>query len=123
MLPAKFAWSVLPLPVSPLSCMSAAFRFAPPAVAAAALFDVGHLLVILIRFEKNSTAASPVMSRSPYLLRVPYNPPNENGSRGTGMPMLTPSIAARNRLANHSALPPFVVYTDAAFPNGLAGGG
>lgn len=46
---------------------------------------IGHLLVTLMRFEKNSMAPSPVMSMSPYLLRVPYNPPKEKGSRGTGI--------------------------------------
>lgn len=35
-------------------------------------------------------------------------------------PMFTPSILARNLDVNQSALPPFVVYTDAAFPNGLS---
>ena len=35
---------------------------------------------------------SPVMSMSPYFDLVPYNPPNEKGSLGTGIPMLTPSI-------------------------------
>jgi hypothetical protein len=42
--------------------------------------------VTLTRFEKNSIPASPVISMSPNLDRVPYRPPNEKGSRGTGMP-------------------------------------
>jgi hypothetical protein len=41
--------------------------------------DIGHLLVTLIRLVKNSIAPSPVISMSPYLLLVPYKPPNENG--------------------------------------------
>ncbi len=39
-----------------------------------------HLAVILRRCVQNSTKPSPVISISPYLLLVPYNPPNENGS-------------------------------------------
>jgi hypothetical protein len=50
----------------------------------------GHLDEILIRFEKNDIAPSPVISISPYLLCVPYNPPKLNGSRGTGIPILQP---------------------------------
>jgi hypothetical protein len=46
----------------------------------------GHLDVTLMRFEKNSIPPSPVISMSPNLDRVPYKPPNEKGSRGTGMP-------------------------------------
>lgn len=42
------------------------------------------------RLVKNSMAPSEVMSQSPYLLAVPDNPPKANGSRGTGIPMLTP---------------------------------
>jgi hypothetical protein len=34
--------------------------------------------------------------------------------------MLTPSMLARKRLVNHSALAPLVVYTDAALPKSLA---
>ena len=46
----------------------------------------------LRRFEKNSMAPSPVISLVPNLLRVPYMPPKEKGSLGTGIPMLTPSM-------------------------------
>lgn len=42
-----------------------------------------------------------------------------NPPLGTGMPTLTPNIAARNRLVNHSALAPLSVYTHAALPYGL----
>ena len=80
-----------------------------PAVISAWLRFMGHLLVILMRLEKNSIAESPVMSMSPYLLLVPYNPPNEKGSLGTGMPMFTPSMLARKRFRNHSAFPPLLV--------------
>lgn len=71
MVPAKFAWSVAPFPFE-----------------ASDGFVKGHLLVTLIRLEKNSTPPSPVMSISPYLLWVPYSPPKLKGSRGTGIPML-----------------------------------
>lgn len=40
---------------------------------------------------KNSMAPSAVTSKSPYLLRVPDSPPKAKGSRGTGMPTLTPA--------------------------------
>lgn len=82
--------------------------------------------MILILSVKNSTAPSPVMSApppSPYLDRVPAKPPNEKGSLGTGMPTFTPSIAALNLSVNQFADPPLVVYTAAAFPNGLAASG
>ena len=58
-----------------------------------------HLVVILRRRVKNSSAPSPVMSCSPNLERVPSIPPKEKGSRGTGTPMLTPTIPALNRRA------------------------
>ena len=49
----------------------------------------GHLLVTLMQLEKKCMAPSAVMSKSPYFDRVPYNPPNENGSRGTGSKRVT----------------------------------
>jgi hypothetical protein len=48
------------------------------------------------------------------MLKQPYNAPTRD------VPMLTPSMLARKRLVNHSALAPFVVYTDAALPKSLA---
>lgn len=39
-----------------------------------------HLVVTLRRLEKNSMAPVPVTSNEPYLLAVPYMPPNEKGS-------------------------------------------
>lgn len=54
------------------------------------VFGFVHFVVILRRSVKNSIAPSPVISQSPNLLA--FMPPNENGSRGTGTPMLTPSL-------------------------------
>mmetsp|Transcript_27320 Transcript_27320/g.42924 ORF Transcript_27320/g.42924 Transcript_27320/m.42924 type:complete len:134 (+) Transcript_27320:69-470(+) len=99
-LPAKLAWSVPPFIIAPPSCTPTTYS---------GTVGLGHLLVILIRLVKNSIAPSPVISMSPYLDLVPYNPPNEKGSLGTGIPMLTPSIDARTLDINHSACPPFDV--------------
>ena len=43
-------------------------------------------------------------------------PPNENGSRGTGTPTFTPTIPALARSITRRAIPPLSVNTDAAFP-------
>ena len=37
-----------------------------------------------------------------------FHPPNEKGSLGTGTPIFTPIIPARNRGANHSATAPLL---------------
>ena len=37
---------------------------------------------------------------------VPYRPPKAKGSRGTGMPTLTPIMPARNLVWNHAACAP-----------------
>ena len=76
---------------------------------ALALGRENHFEVILRLLLKKLSAPWPVMSQSPKLESVPGRPPNENGSRGTGTPMLTPIMPARKREANHSACPPFSV--------------
>ena len=48
-----------------------------------------HFVVTLRLEVKNSIAPSAVMSMSPYFDFVPYSPPNEKGSRGTGIPAET----------------------------------
>merc|ERR1740121_2405262 len=65
-----------------------------------------HLVVIFRTFVKKLRAPSPVMSCSPNLEREPSRPPKEKGSRGTGTPMLTPTIAAPKLRANQSAVSP-----------------
>ena len=42
------------------------------------------------------------IERATYLDLVPYSPPNENGSLGTGIPMFTPIIAERKREEKYS---------------------
>ena len=51
-----------------------------------------HLVVVFLSFVQNSIDDLPVMSLAPK--RDSFQPPNENGSRGTGTPMLTPIIPA-----------------------------
>src|SRR3954451_10952321 len=51
-----------------------------------------HLVVVFLSFVQNSIELLPVMSLDPK--RDSFQPPNENGSRGTGTPMLTPIIPA-----------------------------
>lgn len=68
---------------SPFECRCAAAATAAPAGIedeADAPYAAVHLEVILMRLEKNSITPSPVTSQSPNLDRVPYRPPNENGS-------------------------------------------
>lgn len=94
MLPAKFAWSDAAVAAAVVVNVGGAERLplmtsrsAPDdSISLVALRFRGHLDVTLMRFEKNSIPPSPVISMSPNLDRVPYKPPNEKGSRGTGMP-------------------------------------
>ena len=66
-----------------------------------------HFCVTFFRCVKNSMQPSPVMSLQPKLLR--FIPPKLNGSRGTGTPMFTPSMAAENRFKKYSECCPTLV--------------
>src|SRR4051812_1693800 len=54
-----------------------------------------HFVVIFFDCVQNSIEPRPVMSPTPNL--ESFQPPNENGSRGTGTPTLTPTIPALAR--------------------------
>ena len=51
-----------------------------------------HFVVIFFACVQNSMEPRPVMSPTPNF--ESFQPPNENGSRGTGTPTFTPTIPA-----------------------------
>ena len=67
---------------------------------------------------QSSTPPAPVMS--PWPKRESLVPPNENGSRGTGTPTLTPIMPLARALADVRATAPLCVNTLVALPYGLA---
>src|SRR3954471_11044176 len=73
-----------------------------------------HLVVIFLACVQSSIEPRPVMSPTPNL--ESFQPPNENGSRGTGTPTFTPTMPALARSMTYRAVPPLSVNTDAAFP-------
>src|SRR5688500_12542918 len=73
-----------------------------------------HFVVIFFACVQNSIEPRPVMSPTPNL--ESFQPPNENGSRGTGTPTLTPTIPALACSITYRAVPPLSVNTDAAVP-------
>src|SRR5260221_14435901 len=73
-----------------------------------------HLVVIFFACVQNSIDPLPGMSPTPK--RDSFQPPNENGSRGTGTPTFTPTIPALAFSMTYRATPPLSVNTDAAFP-------
>src|SRR5881397_2590782 len=77
-----------------------------------------HFVVIFFDFVQNSIDPRPVMSPTPNF--ESFQPPNENGSRGTGTPTFTPTIPAFACSMTYRATPPLSVNTDAAFPYGDA---
>src|ERR1700694_3061825 len=77
-----------------------------------------HFVVIFLACVQNSMDPRPVISPTPNL--ESFQPPNENGSRGTGTPTFTPTIPALARSITWRATPPLSVNTEAAFPYGDA---
>src|SRR5438132_14297569 len=77
-----------------------------------------HFVVIFFDCVQNSIDPRPVMSPTPNL--ESFQPPKENGSRGTGTPTLTPTIPALACSITYRAVPPLSVKTDAALPYGEA---
>src|SRR5215210_6631217 len=77
-----------------------------------------HFVVIFFACVQNSIEPLPVMSPTPNF--ESFHPPNENGSRGTGTPTLTPTMPALARSVTYRASPPFSVNTAAALPYGDA---
>src|SRR5688500_2925213 len=77
-----------------------------------------HFVVIFFACVQNSIDPRPVMSPTPNL--ESFQPPNENGSRGTGTPTLTPTIPALAFSITSRATPPLSVNTEAALPYGDA---
>src|SRR6266576_5771973 len=77
-----------------------------------------HFVVIFFDCVQNSIEPRPVMSPTPNL--ESFQPPNENGSRGTGTPTFTPTIPALACSITYRAVPPLSVNTDAALPYGDA---
>src|SRR4051812_9947215 len=73
-----------------------------------------HFVVIFFDCVQNSIEPRPVMSPTPK--RESFQPPKENGSRGTGTPTFTPTIPALACSITYRATPPLSVNTDAAFP-------
>src|SRR6476469_5568319 len=66
-----------------------------------------HFVVIFLDCVQNSIEPRPVMSPPPHL--DSFQPPNENGSRGTGTPTLTPTIPALACSMTRRATPPLSV--------------
>src|SRR6266513_391124 len=77
-----------------------------------------HLVVIFFACVQNSIEPRPVMSPTPNF--ESFQPPNENGSRGTGTPTFTPTMPALACSITYLATAPLSVNTDAAFPYGDA---
>src|SRR3954466_13064008 len=75
-----------------------------------------HLVVIFLDCVQYSIDPRPVMSPTPNF--ESFQPPNENGSRGTGTPTFTPTIPALARSITRRAMPPLSVKTLAALPYG-----
>src|SRR5215467_14452006 len=73
-----------------------------------------HFVVNFFACVQNSIDPRPVMSPTPNF--DSFHPPNENGSRGTGTPTLTPTIPALACSITYRATPPLSVKTLAAFP-------
>src|SRR2546423_14526219 len=73
-----------------------------------------HLVVIFFDLVQNSIEPRPVMSPTPNF--DSFQPPNPNGSRGTGTPTLTPTIPAPAFSMTYRATPPLSVKTLAALP-------
>src|ERR1700693_1593370 len=73
-----------------------------------------HFVVIFFACDQNSIEPRPVMSPTPNF--ESFQPPNENGSRGTGTPTLTPTTTALACSLTYRAVPPLSVKTEAAFP-------
>src|SRR6478672_12450218 len=73
-----------------------------------------HLVVIFLALVQNSIELRPVMSPTPNL--DSFQPPNGNGSRGTGTPTLTPIMPALARSIVRRATPPLSVKIEAALP-------
>jgi hypothetical protein len=66
-----------------------------------------HFVVIFFDWVQNSIDPRPVMSPTPK--RDSFQPPKENGSRGTGTPTFTPTIPACARSMTLRATPPLSV--------------
>src|SRR5450759_5244569 len=62
-----------------------------------------HFVVIFFDCDQNSIEPRPVMSPTANL--ESFQPPNENGSRGTGTPTLTPTIPALACSITYRAVP------------------
>src|SRR4029078_11296883 len=77
-----------------------------------------HFVVIFLDCVQNSIDPRPLMSPTPNFDSP--QPPNENGSRGTGTPTFTPTMPALACSITYRATPPLSVNTDAAFPYGDA---
>ena len=73
-----------------------------------------HFVVIFFACVQNSIEPRPVMSPTPNF--ESFQPPNENGSRGTGTPTFTPTMPACACSITWRAMPPLSVKTLAAFP-------
>src|SRR6185436_18719178 len=76
-----------------------------------------HFVVIFLDCVQNSIDPRPVMSPTPNF--ESFQPPNENGSRGTGTPMFTPHMPASKRSMQWRATAPLVVKMLAALPYGF----
>src|SRR5438270_1220512 len=79
-----------------------------------ASFCAAHFVVTFLTLLQKSTALRPVMSPWPNFESLV--PPNENGSRGTGTPMFTPSMPLVLRSATRRATEPVCVKIDVALP-------
>src|ERR1700741_3875426 len=95
-----------PSPLAPRHSPLYDIQFVP-----ASLF---HFVVIFLDCVQNSIDPRPVMSPTPNL--ESFQPPNENGSRGTGTPTFTPTMPALARSITSRAVPPLSVKTEAALP-------
>src|SRR5437899_3138378 len=77
-------------------------------------FCFSHFTVIFLVLDHKSRLWCPVMSPWPNFEAL--MPPKEKGSRGTGTPMLTPTMPAEASRATRSERGPLDVKTLQAFP-------
>src|SRR5215204_887824 len=70
-----------------------------------------HFVVVFLACVQNSSDPRPVISPTPNL--DSFQPPKENGSRGTGTPTLMPTMPALARSVTYRAQAPLSVKTTA----------